>query len=71
MRTALPGREDKLSFKLSKRKSRRVKPITVTYTVFADNIALVSEGIKETQEMLTRVEQLAKRLGLSMDTGKK
>ena len=33
-------------------------------------IALVSEGIKEAQEMLTRVENSAKRVGLSMNTGK-
>ena len=38
---------------------------------FADDIALVSEGIKEAQEMLTRVEKSAKRVGLSMNTGKK
>ena len=37
---------------------------------FADDIALVSEGIKETQEMLTRVEKSAKRVGLSMIQGK-
>ena len=37
---------------------------------FADYIALVSEGIKEAQEMLTRVEKSAKRVGLSMNIGK-
>ena len=37
---------------------------------FADDIVLVSEGIKEAQEMLTRVEKSAKRVGLSMNTGK-
>ena len=37
---------------------------------FADDIALVSEGIKEAQDMLTRVKKLAKRVGLSMNTGK-
>ena len=36
---------------------------------FADDISLVSEGIKEAQEMLTRVEKPAKRVGLSMNTG--
>ena len=70
MRTALQGRENKLGFQLRKRKSRRVQHITVTYMDFADDIALVSEGIKETQEMLTRVEKSAKRVGLSMNTGK-
>ena len=53
MRTVLLGREDKLGFQLSKRKSRRVPPITITDMDFADDNALVSEGIKEAQEMLT------------------
>ena len=57
MRIALQGRENKLGFQLRKRKSRRVPPITVTDMDFADDIALVSEGIKEAQEMLTRVEK--------------
>ena len=68
--TALQGREDKLVFQLRKIKSRRVPPITVTDIDFADYIALVSEGIKESQEMLTRVEKSAKRIGLSMNIGK-
>ena len=37
---------------------------------FADDIKLVREGIKEAQEMLTRVEKTEKQLGLSMNTGK-
>ena len=60
MRTALQGREDKLGFQLRKQQIKRVPPITVTYMDFADDIALVSEGIKEAQEMLTRVEKSAK-----------
>ena len=70
MRTALQGREFKLSFQLRKRKSRRVPSITVTNMDLTDDIALVSEGIKEAQGMLTRVEKSAKRVGLSMNTGK-
>ena len=59
-RTALQGRENKLGFQLRKRKSRTVPPITITDMDFADDIALVSEGIKEAQEMLTRIEKSAK-----------
>ena len=70
MRTALLGREDKLGFQLRKIKSRIVPPIIITDMDFADDIALVSEGIKEAQEMLTRVEKSEKRVGLSMNTGK-
>ena len=47
MRIGLQGREEKLGFQLRKRKIRRVTPITVTYMDFADDIALISEGIKE------------------------
>ena len=47
MRTALQGREDKLGFQLRKRKSRIVPPTTVKDMDSADDIALVSEGIKE------------------------
>ena len=60
MRTALQGTEDKLGFQLRKRNSRSVPPITVTDMDFADDIALVSEGIKEAKDMLTRVEKSAK-----------
>ena len=70
MRTALQEREDKLGFQLRKRKSRRVHPITVTDMDFADDIALVSECIKEAQEMLTQVKKSAKRVILSMNTWK-
>ena len=66
IRTALLGREYKLGFQLRKRKSRRVLSITITDMDFADDIALVSEGIKEAQEIFTRVETSAKRVGLSM-----
>ena len=46
MITALQGRENKLGFKLRKRKSRRVPPITVTdidfvYESSIDDIVLV------------------------------
>ena len=37
---------------------------------FADHIALVSEGIIEAQDMLNIFEKSAKRVELSMNTGK-
>ena len=36
---------------------------------FADDIELVSECIKEAQEMITRVQKSANCVGLSMNTG--
>ena len=49
MRTDLLGREDKQGFQLRKIKSKRTPLITVTDMDFADDIALISEGIKEAQ----------------------
>ena len=69
MRKALTGREDNLGFQLRKRQSRRVPHIIVTDMYFADDIALVSDVIKELEEMLRRVELSAKCIGLSMNTG--
>ena len=70
MRKSLTGREEKLGFKLRKRKSRKVPHIIVTDMDFADDIALVNDVIKEAEEMLRRVELSAKCIGLSMNTGK-
>ena len=63
-------REDNLGFQLSKRRSIRVPPFAVTDMDFADGSELVREGIKESQDMLIRVEKSAKRVELSMNTGK-
>ena len=70
MRKALMGREEKLGFQLSKRQSRRIQPIIVTDMDFVDDIDLVSDGIKEAEEMLRRVELSSKYIGLIMNTGK-
>ena len=70
MRKSLMGREEKLGFQLRKRKSRMIPPIMVTDMEFADDISLVSDGIKEAEQMLRRVDLSAKCIGLSMNTGK-
>ena len=71
MRIAIKGREEKLGFQLRKRHSRRVSPIIVTDIDFADDIALVSDGIKEEEEVLRRIELSAKCIGIIMNTVKK
>ena len=58
MRTALKVREDKLGFQLRKRNSRIVPPITDTDMDFADDIALVIEGIKEAYTLLSTIYYL-------------
>ena len=70
MRKALTGSEEKLDFHLKKRQSRRVPPIILTDMDFAHDIALVSDGIKEADEMLRRVDLSATYIGLNMNTGK-
>jgi len=70
MRTALEGKEEELGFKLKKRQSRRIPATVVTDMDFADDIALVSEGIAQAQEMLSRVEDSAQSVGLVMNAGK-
>ena len=37
---------------------------------FADDMSLVSDGIKEAQKMFTRVEYSATQVGISMNEGK-
>ena len=64
MRKSLTGREQKLDCQLTKKQSRRVPPIIVTDADFTDDIALVSDGIKEAEEMLRIVELSAKCIGL-------
>ena len=70
MRKYLTEREEKLGFQLRKRQSRRVPHIIVIEIDYADNRALVSEDIKEAEEMLRRVELSEKCIGLSMNTYK-
>ena len=64
MRKTLTGWEEKLGFHLRKKQRKRVPPIIVT------DIALVSDGIKEAEDILRRVELSAKYIWLSMNTDK-
>ena len=65
------GGEEKLAFQLRKRKSRRIPPILVTDMDFENDISLVSDGIKEAEDMLRRVDiDQQKSIGLNMNTEK-
>ena len=70
MRQALEGKEEELGFHLEKRKSRRHPPIVVTDFDFADDIALISEEIVQAQEMLTRLEDETRKVGLFLNEKK-
>ena len=70
MRQAVGDQELDLGFKLDKRRSRRRKPIAITDLDFADDIALLSEEIQKAQELLTRVENEAAKIGLRLNDEK-
>ena len=70
MRKAISGFEEELGFKLVKRHSRRIAPVTITDTGFVDDIALISEGLVQAKKMLTRVETEAAKIGLHMNAKK-
>ena len=70
MRKGLDGKEEELGFHLVKRRSRQNGPITITDTDFADDIALISGLISQAQEMLSRVESEAAKVGLHCNSKK-
>ena len=67
---AIKGKEKDLGFQLSRRRSRRVGPETVTDFDFADDIALLSEELYQAQELLHRVETSVAKVGLKMNAAK-
>ena len=69
LRKAISGKED-LGFTIAPRKSRRIPPITITDLDFADDIALLSDTIAQSQEMLVAVEQDCKKVGLMLNSKK-
>ena len=70
MRQALEGKEEELGFPIERRRSRRHKPIMITDTDFADDIALISEQLTQAQEMINRVELETRKIGLYLNEKK-
>ena len=70
LRMAIDGKEEELGFQLTRRQSRRIGPETVTDFDFADDIALLSEGLHQAQQLLQRVETSVAKVGLKMNAGK-
>ena len=64
MRKTLNGKEEELGFQLHRRKSQRVPPIVVTDLDFADDLALLTEEMDQAQEVLSRLEEEARLVGL-------
>ena len=69
MRKALKDREH-LGFTITPRRSRRIGPLMLSDLDFADDIALLSNQIREAQELLDRVETECKKVGLHLNAKK-
>ena len=64
MRNIFAGREEEYGFTLQRRRSSRVKAITVTDFDFADDLAITTEEMEKAQEILLRLEHEAGKVGL-------
>lgn len=71
MREALAdGREEELGFTITPKRSRRYPKVALADLDFADDIALLSDTIKQAQELLQRVEQSCSKVGLGLNGSK-
>ena len=70
MRKTYQGREEELGFHFQKRQSQRVPPTIVTDLDSADDLALITEETEQAQEVLTRLEQEAGKVGLHCNAKK-
>ena len=69
MRIALEKHPD-LGFTLTPARSRRVKAKKISDTEFADDIALVTNTVKEAEELMREVEAVSASVGLRMNEQK-
>jgi exonuclease III len=67
LRRAIDGREEELGFTLTPRRSRRHPKEALTDLDFADDIALLSDAVKQAQELLLRVEEECAYVGLGLN----
>ena len=70
MRKAINGKEEELGFNLVSRQSRRIGPKVRTYLDFEDDIALLSQEVRQAQELLSRGERSVTSLGLKINAKK-
>ena len=69
MREAMT-KTDNPGFTLSKRRSKRHPPVTISDLDFADDIALTLDNLQEAQTLLTGVETAASNVGLHLNAAK-
>ena len=67
MKKAVAGKEDELGFTITPRKSRRHPKVVLADQDFVDDIALQSDEIEEAQQLLSRVENECKKVGLGLN----
>ena len=70
LRKAINGREHELGFTITPRKSRRVPAVFLTDLDYADDIGLISDHVRQAQELLTAVETECARVGLRLNAKK-
>ena len=70
MRQVFEGRETELGFHLHRRRSRRKPAVVITDLDFADDLALLTEEIAQAQEVLSRLETEARKVGLQCNAKK-
>ena len=70
LRKAIKGREEELGFTIVPRRSRRVHPIVLTGLNFADDIALISDSVRQASELLQRLESECSKAGLLINYNK-
>ena len=70
LRKAIHGREAELGFTITPRRSRRHQATVQTDLDFADDIALLSNDIRQAQELLDHVQTEAKKIGLGINSTK-
>lgn len=67
MRQAIAENKEELGFKLDRRSSSRQHSTVITDIDFADDIALITEDMKQAQEILTRVNIESGKIGLNLN----
>ena len=67
LRKAMDGKEEELGFTITPRKSSRHPKEVLADLDFADDIALLSDQLRQAQELLTNVETECKRVGLGLN----
>ena len=70
MRKAMEGKVEELGFTLHLRRSRRLEPVILTDTDFADDIAAISEEMEQAQNMLRNIEIEGVKVGLRLNAKK-